>query len=108
MSILENDAVPSSLVHEQIGNLDIYTAGDQIRFYTKVVDQIPRGNAEYHVIYLFYIDDDHDYEQRTLATYSSAAEARAEQATSLATVPDIEAYFEERDVLDADDLRDLL
>ena len=108
MSILENDAVPSSLVHEQIGNLDIYTAGDQIRFYTKVVDQIPRGNAEYHVIYLFYIDDDHDYEQRTLATYSSAAEAKAEQATSLATVPDVEAYFEERDALDADDLRDLL
>ena len=108
MSILENDAVPSSLVHEQIGNLDIYTVGDQIRFYTKVVDQIPRGNAEYHVIYLFYIDDDHDYEQRTLATYSSAAEAKAEQATSLATVPDVEAYFEERDALDADDLRDLL
>jgi hypothetical protein len=108
VSILENDAVPSSLVHEQIGNLDIYTAGDQIRLYTKVVDQIPRGNAEYHVIYLFYIDDDHDYEQRTLATYSSAAEARAEQATSLATVPDVEAYFEERDALDADDLRDLL
>ena len=107
VSIVENEAVPSSLVHEQIGNLDIYAAGDQIRIYTKVVDQIPRGNAEYHVIYLFYIDDDHDYEQRTLATYSSAAEAKAEQATSLATVPDVEAYFEDRDALDADDLRDL-
>jgi DNA-directed RNA polymerase subunit F len=107
VNILENDAVPSSLVHEQIGNLDIYTAGDQIRLYAKVVDQIPRENAEYHVIYLFYIDDDHDYEQRTLATYSSAAEAKAEQATSLATVPDVEAYLEDRDALDADDLRDL-
>jgi len=108
VSILENDAVPSSLVHERIGNLDIYTVGDQIRLYTKVVDQIPRGNAEYHILYLFYIDDDHDYEQRTLATYNPEAEAKAEQATALATVPDVETYLTEHDALDADDLRELL
>lgn len=42
VSILENEANPSSLVHEQIGNLDIFTAGDQIRLYAKVVDEIPR------------------------------------------------------------------
>lgn len=108
VDILEHEAVPSSLVHEQIGNLDIYTVGDQIRLYTKVVDQIPHGNAEYHVIYLFYIDDDHDYEQRTLATYSPEAKARAERVTALDTVPDVESYLQEQDALDAEDLRDLL
>lgn len=108
VAILKNEAVPSSLVHEQIGNLDIYTAGDQIRLYSKVVDQIPRGDAEYHVIYLFYIDDDHDYEQRTLATYSQEAQAKAEQVTTLDTVSDVETYLQDKDALDVADLRDLL
>jgi len=108
VSILENEVVPSSLVHEQIGNLDIYTVGSQIRLYTKVVDQIPRGNAEYHVIYLFYIDDDHEYEHRTLATYSPEAKQKAEQVTALDTVPDVETYLQEQDAVDTEQLRELL
>jgi hypothetical protein len=76
--------------------------------YTKVVDEIPRGNSEYHVIYLFYIDDDHDYENKKLATYSPEAERKAESGTSIETVPDIEAYLIEYNAMDADDLRDLL
>lgn len=108
VDILEHDSVPSALVHEQIGNLDIYTAGNQIRLYTKVVDEIPRGNAEYHIIYLFYIDDDHEYEQQTLATYSPEAMAKAEQVTALDTVSDVESYLDEHDAIDAGMLRDLL
>jgi len=106
--IAENDAVPSSLVHERIGNLDIYTAGSQMRLYTKVVDEIPRGDSQYHVIYLFYIDDDHEYEQRTLATYSPEAKEKVERITALDTVSDVESYVAEQDALDAEDLRDLL
>lgn len=108
VNILENDVKPSSLVYEQIGNLDIFAVGDQIRLYTKVVDEIPRGNAEYHVVYLFYIDDDHDYENKMLATYSPKAERKAEKVTSIDTVPNLEAYLEENDAMDANDLRDLL
>jgi len=108
VDIAENDAVPSSLVHERIGNLDIYTAGSQMRLYTKVVDEIPRGDSQYHVIYLFYIDDDHEYEQRTLATYSPEAKEKVERITALDTVSDVESYVAEQDALDAEDLRDLL
>jgi len=108
VNILENEAKPSALVYEQIGNLDIFAVGDQIRLYTKVVDEIPRGESEYHVIYLFYIDDDHDYENKMLATYSPEAEQKAERITSIDTVPNLEAYLEEHDAMDADDLRDLL
>lgn len=108
VDIAENDAVPSSLVHERIGNLDIYTAGSQIRLYTKVVDEIPRGDSESHVIYLFYIDDDHEYEQRTLATYNPEAKEKVERITALDTVSDVESYVEEQDALDAENLRDLL
>ena len=107
-AILESDAKPSSLVYERIGLLDIFAVGSQIRLYTKVVDEIPRGDAEYHLIYLFYIDDDHEYNQTDLATYSPAAEAKLEEATSLETVRDVDAYLDKMDALDADDLRDLL
>lgn len=108
VNILESGASPSALVHEQIGNLDIFVVGDQIRLYTKVVDEIPRGNSEYHVIYLFYIDDDHDYENTTLATYSPEAKQKAEKVTAIETVSNLEAYLEEQNAMDADDLRDLL
>ena len=107
-AILESDAKPSSLRYERIGLLDIYAAGDQIRLYTKVVDEIPRGDAEYHLIYLFYIDDDHEYKQTDLATYSPAAEAKLQEATSLETVHDVEAYLDRMSAVDAADLRDLL
>lgn len=107
INILESDVIPSSLIYERIGNLDIYTVGEQIRLYSKVVDEIPQGNSEYHVIFLFYIDDDHDYKNKTLATYSPRAEAKAERVTSLRTISDVEEYLEKQNALDADDLRDM-
>lgn len=108
VTILESDTKPSSLIYERIGNLDIFTVGSQIRLYTKVVDEIPRGNAEYHVIYLFYIDDDHDYDNKTLATYSPEAKTKVKRITAIQTVPDVEQYLYENDALDAAALRDLL
>lgn len=108
VTILESDTKPSSLIYERIGNLDIFTVGSQIRLYTKVVDEIPRGNAEYHVVYLFYIDDDHDYDNKTLATYSPEAKTKVKRITALQTVPDVEQYLDENDALDTAALRDLL
>ena len=108
VTILESDTKPSSLIYERIGNLDIFTVGSQIRLYTKVVDEIPRGNAEYHVVYLFYIDDDHDYDNKTLATYSPEAKTKVKRITAIQTVPDVEQYLDENDALDAAALRDLL
>ena len=108
VTILESETKPSSLIYERIGNLDIFTVDSQIRLYTKVVDEIPRGNAEYHVIYLFYIDDDHDYDNKTLATYSPEAKTKVKRITALQTVPDVEQYLDENDALDTAALRDLL
>jgi len=72
------------------------------------VSRVPLGDSQYHVIYLFYIDDDHEYEQRTLATYSPEAKEQVERITALDTVSDVESYVAEQDALDAEDLRDLL
>jgi len=62
------------------------------RLYTKVVDEIPRGDTEYHVIYLFFIDPYHDYPHKALAAYSPSAEAKAEEVTALEQVSDVEQY----------------
>ncbi|WP_136690058.1 hypothetical protein [Halorhabdus amylolytica] len=108
LNIVESEAPPSSFVYERIANLDIITVGDQGRLYTKVVDEIPRGNTEYHVIFLFFIDITHDYPYKALAEYSPSAETMAEEVTDLESVSDVDAYLEQHDALDEDDLRDLL
>jgi hypothetical protein len=108
LNIVTSSAPPSSFVYERIANLDIIVVGDQGRLYTKVVDEIPRGNTEYHVIFVFYLDLSHDYPNRALAEYSSRAEQRAEAVTALETVDDVAEYLDERNALDVEDLRDLL
>lgn len=95
-------------VREQIGNLDIIAAGDQCRLYTKVVPNIPRGQTEYHVIYVFYIDESHDYQQSDLATYHPQAQQVVETLTDYSDVGDVEQYLKQNGALDADDVSDLL
>lgn len=108
LSIVENPSSPRAFVHERIQNLDIITVGDQIRLYSRVVEDIPQGDSMFHVIYLFYIDDDHDYRNYELTTYSADAQNLVEVVTAFELVSDVEEYFEEMNALDADDLRDLL
>lgn len=108
LNIVTSEAPPSSFVYEHIANLDIITVGDQGRLYTKVADEIPRGNTEYHVIFLFFIDSYHDYPRKVLAEYSQSAEAKAEEVTELETVPDVDQYLTDHGALDEDDLRGLL
>ena len=108
LQIAESDANPTAFRYEQIKNVDIIAVGDQIRLYTKIVDGIPSGNAEYHLIYLFYIDDDHEYEADTMSTYALESQTALDTATSLETVGDIESYLSEMQALDADALGDLL
>ena len=108
ISIIESASKPRSRAHEQIANLDIFTAGSTIRLYTKVVEDVPRGNEKYHLIYLFYIDHKHEYARSDLVEYSERAQANMEIATSFETVCDVEEYFEEQNAYDADGLRAFL
>lgn len=108
LNIVTSEAPPSAFVYEQIANLDIITVGDQGRLYTKVVDEIPRGDTEYHIIFLFFIDPYHDYPHKALAEYSTSAEQKAEAATALESVDDVDEYLAAYDALDEADLQDLL
>lgn len=108
LSIVESESPPSSFVYESIANLDIITAGDKCRLYAKVVDNIPRDNTRYHVIFVFYIDNKHDYPRRKLAQFSPRAQDKLERITDLTTVPDVDNYLEKHNALHEADLRDLL
>jgi hypothetical protein len=107
LDISESDAPPDSFVYEKIQNLDIIKYGGQGRLYTKVVANIPRGDTEYHLVYVFFIDDKHDYDRSNLVTYGSEAQERVDEITSLDKVDDVESYLDEYDALGPDDFRDL-
>lgn len=106
--IASSESPPSQFVREQIKNIDIIAAGDQCRLYTKVVTHIPEGDTAYHLIFVLYIDDTHEYKQRDLVTYNTLAQDLLEAATSLDSVTDVEGYLEHHNALDVDALRSLL
>jgi hypothetical protein len=108
LDIVEAEATPSAFVREQVGDLDILAAGDQPRLYTKIVEDVPRGNATYHVVFVLYIDYTHDYSQAALHTYSEEAATLLDETTDLEAVEDVEAFLNDLGALDAAALRRLL
>jgi len=107
-TITDHPAPPTSFRYERINNLDILRVTDQCRVYTKMVEDIPQDEKVYHVIFVLYIDESHEYNQADLATYSKYAEDRLEDLAELATIQDVDEYFERHDALSADDLREML
>ncbi len=107
-NIAKETAPPDGYVYEQIGNLDIIKFSGAGRAYTKVVTFIPEGNTNYHIIYVLYVDEDHEYDQGELGKFSQQAQQKLEIITDLDSVEDVEAYLEAHNSLTADDLDDLL
>lgn len=107
-NIAKEDAPPDGYVYEQIGNVDIIKFSGAGRAYTKVITYIPEGNTQYHVIYVLYVDEDHEYDQGKLGKFSYQAQQKLDTITDLESIKDVESYLEEHDSLTADDLNDLL
>jgi len=107
-NIVTSESLPSAFVRERIANLDIIAVGDQCRLYTRVVEEIPEGNTEYHVIFLFYIDATHDYPHNKLAEYSRSAERFVDSITNFDYVTGVEEFLEYNDALGEEELLQLL
>lgn len=107
-SLCESDYPPDAIEHERIQNLQIFAAGDQIRLYTKVVTNIPSGSSEYHIIYVLYIDEGHDYNHTDLATYNLDAQRLLEEITALGTIGDVETYLEDHNAMGPENFERLL
>jgi len=108
LAITESASPPSQLVYEQIGSIDIFAAGGQMRLYTKIVDNIPEDNSTYHFVYVIYIDDTHEYNQADLVEYDPIAVSLAEAAVSLGSVESVDEYLSDKPAFDSDDLSDML
>lgn len=85
----------------------IIRSDDAYRIYCRLMRGISAGNRRYNVLYAFYIDD-HTYDPRELSRYDDAAVTRMEEATSLSTIDDVEAYLEEHDVMTLIDIDRIL
>lgn len=107
-NIATGETPPDGYVYEQIGNLDIIKFSGAGRAYTKVVTFIPEGNTYCHIIYVLYIDEDHEYDQGELGKFSQQAQQTLEMITDLESVENVEAYLKAHNSLTADDLDDLL
>lgn len=107
-NVAEGDAPPDSYVYENIGNLDIIRFSDGGRAYSKVITYIPEGNTQYHVVYVLYVDEDHEYNRGELGKFSHRARRKLDAITDLESVENVESYLEDHDSLTADDLDDLL
>lgn len=107
-NMASEDAPPDQYVYERIGNLDIIKFSESGRIYSKVVTYIPEGNTEYHVIYVLYVDEDHEYDRGELGKYSHLAQRKLDAITDLEIVEDVERYLEEHNALTAADMDDLL
>lgn len=108
IDIADHEVPPSELRYERISNLDIYAAGSDCRFYAKAVDSLPPDDADYHLLFVFYVDQNHEYDNRDLYEYSERAEKRVDEGSRLTTVDEVETLFERVNALTVDDLRSLL
>lgn len=106
--IASSEAPPEAFVHERIRNIDILKFSSKGRIYAKIVTGIPKGNTHYHIVYVLYIDEDHEYDQSDLSRYSVEAQERLERITSLSGLEDVDRFLDERDSLDAENLAELL
>lgn len=94
LTIVESPAPPGRFVHEQVTGceeLEVIRAGDVLRIYCKVVDDI----SLYNIIYVFEIDP-HRYRVEDLRRYDELACEKVEEIHSRTTPEAIESYVQDR------------
>lgn len=106
--IASSDAPPDAFRYKRIRNIDVIKFSKNGRIYSKIVTGIPQGDTRYHVVYVLYVDEDHDYDPSDLTEYSVEAQNKLDVITDLTELVDVERYLDERDSLDQNDLAELL
>lgn len=106
--IASSDAPPDAFAYERIRNIDILKFSGDGRIYSKIVTNIPEGNTRYHVVYVLYVDESHDYDPSDLTEYSVAARNKLDTITALTELVDVEGYLDEHNSMDENDLAELL
>lgn len=106
--IADSSVPPSGFRRERIANLDVLAAGDTNRLYTKIVENVPQNHIRYHIVNVFYVDSEHEYDRGDLATYSHRAQRVVERIREFEHVDAVDEYLRAEHALSATDLADLL
>lgn len=107
-NVANAEAPPDQYVYERIGNLDILRYSDPGRIYTKIVTNIPEANSLYHIIYVLFIDNDHEYSQGRIAKYSNIAQQKLDDITSLSSSDIVEEYLEAHNSIDEAEIEEIV
>ena len=107
-NIANEAAPPDNYVREKIKNIDILQYSGEGRIYAKIITNIPEGNSLYHVIYVLFIDKDHEYSLGKIGKYNAEAQQKLAELTSLSTVNGVEEYLEEHNSIDEDEIVEMI
>lgn len=94
LTVVQSEAGPSHFIYEQVSGceeLEVIRAGDTLRIFCKVVEDIPR----YNIIYVFEVDP-HDYREADLRRFDRAACDKVEEIQARTTPEAIEEYVQDR------------
>lgn len=87
--------------------LEVLRGTDRLRIYCKLVEGVPRQDATYNLLFLFYVDE-HEYRERKLTEMDEAARRQVERIEECETLDAVEAYLDRRQALDEEDLTTLI
>lgn len=87
--------------------LEVLRGTDKLRVYCKLVEGVPRKNATYNLLFLFYVDE-HRYRREKLVEMDDAARRQVERIEECSSLDAVETYLEQRQALDAEDLTRLV
>jgi len=105
-TILASDA-PQRYIYESVTGceeLEVIRAGGQLRILCLLCLGIPDGDAEYNILYCFYVDP-HNYRQDQLYRLDETAAERLREIRRLDTVAAVDAHLDEYDAFTAADLQ---
>ena len=107
-NVANEEAPPDNYIREKIKNMDILQYSGEGRIYAKIITSIPKDDSLYHVIYVLFIDKDHEYSQGQLSRYSAEAQQKLTELTSLSTVGEVEEYLKEHNSIDEEEIKEMV
>lgn len=105
---LLDSSAPQHYIYETVqgcDELEVIRVGRDRRIFCRLVMGIPKGDKEYNVLFVFYVDT-HNYRSAQLRTFDDAARQRLQEVTRLEDVGDVEAYLEELNTFRAEEIKE--
>lgn len=105
--LLASDS-PRYYIYERLSgydHLEIIRVGGDLRVFCRLVMGIPDGDAEYNILWCYYIDP-HNYDSRDLTVYDATAREQTRKVGEYDDPSSVRSYLEENNAFTATDLKE--